>query len=371
MQRSGYLPVGVEGMGALIDLALDIGWSWSHVADKIWSDLYPELWEATQNPWLVLVTVSADRLKARLADPQFRKAVEELVQRREAQAAAPRWFQGAYPEASLKCVAYFSMEYMLCEALPIYSGGLGNVAGDQLKSASDLGVPVTAIGLLYQQGYFRQVIDKEGNQQALYPYNDPGLLPIKPLRTPEGEWMRFEVAVSDWSMWVRVWEVQVGRVKLWLLDSNDPANEPTRRGITSELYGGNLELRLQQEILLGIAGWRLLEKMGLKPDVCHLNEGHAAFAVLERARALMHAEKIPFLTAFTACRAGTLFTTHTAVAAAFDRFPPALIEQYLGEYAKEELRLHLPTIGLGAFKGRQIRKSILIWRIWQCAAVGR
>jgi starch phosphorylase len=237
----------------------------------------------------------------------------------------------------LACVAYFSMEFMLSEALPIYSGGLGNVAGDQLKAASDLGVPVVGIGLLYQQGYFRQVLDKDGAQQALFPYNDPGQLPITPLRGPDGEWLRIEIALPGYSLWLRAWRVQIGRVELYLLDSNDAANFPAWRGITSELYGGGPELRLQQELLLGIGGWRLLAALGRQPDVCHLNEGHAAFAVLERAASQMQQTGQSFEIALAATRVGNVFTTHTAVAAGFDRFDPALIAQYLGRYAQRRL----------------------------------
>jgi starch phosphorylase len=233
------------------------------------------------------------------------------------------------------------MEFMLSEALPIYSGGLGNVAGDQLKAASDLGVPVVGVGLLYQQGYFRQVIDKDGAQQALFPYNDPGQLPITPVRQANGEWLRLEIALPGYSVWLRAWQAQVGRVKLYLLDSNDAANFPAHRGITSELYGGGPELRLKQELLLGIGGWRLLGALGLQPEVCHLNEGHAAFAVLERARSCMEEIGQPFDVALAVTRAGTLFTTHTAVAAGFDRFAPALIEHYLGGYAEQKLGITL------------------------------
>jgi starch phosphorylase len=233
------------------------------------------------------------------------------------------------------------MEFMLSEALPIYSGGLGNVAGDQLKAASDLGVPVVGVGLLYQQGYFRQEIDKDGTQQALFPYNDPGQLPIAPLRQADGEWLRLEIALPGYSVWLRAWQVQVGRVKLYLLDSNDAANFPIHRGITSELYGGGPELRLKQEMLLGIGGWRLLCALGIQPEVCHLNEGHAAFAVLERARSFMEATGQPFEVALAVTRTGNLFTTHTAVAAGFDRFAPALIEQYLGRYAEQKLGIPL------------------------------
>ena len=257
---------------------------------------------------------------------------------------APAWFQKNHSKTSLTCAAYFSMEFMLSEALPIYSGGLGNVAGDQLKAASDLGVPVVGVGLLYQQGYFRQVIDKEGAQQALFPYNDPGQLPITPLRHPNGEWLRLEIALPGYSVWLRTWQVQVGRVKLYLLDSNDAANFPAHRGITSELYGGGPELRLKQEMLLGIGGWRLLRALGIEPEVCHLNEGHAAFAVLERARDFMEETGQPFKVALAATRAGNLFTTHTAVAAGFDRFAPDLIEQYLGGYAQQKLGISLQDL---------------------------
>jgi starch phosphorylase len=299
------------------------------------------LWEFTQNPWVVLQTVSIDKLKSVLANSAFRKSIDDLLRTKRQATEAPAWFQKSHPQSPLKCVAYFSMEYMLSEALPIYSGGLGNVAGDQLKAASDLGVPVVGVGLLYQQGYFRQVIDKDGAQQALYPYNDPGQLPITPLRQPNGEWLRLEIILPGYSVWLRAWEVQVGRVKLYLLDSNDAANFPAHRGITSELYGGGPELRLAQEMLLGIGGWRLLTALGIKPDVCHLNEGHAAFAVLERARSFMQEIKQPFEIALAATRAGNLFTTHTAVAAGFDRFTPALIEQYLGHYATDKLGISL------------------------------
>ncbi len=329
----------VEGFDVLSELALDLRSSWDHATDQVWRQLDTVLWELTRNPWVVLQTVSREKLQAVLADPAFRRQIDDLVQVRRAAAAAPAWFQQTYPQSPLSCVAYFSMEYMLSEALPIYSGGLGNVAGDQLKAAGDLGIPVIGVGLLYQQGYFRQVIDKDGAQQALFPYNDPGQLPITPLRKPNGEWLRLEITLPGYSVWLRAWQVQVGRVKLYLLDSNDAANYPAHRGITSELYGGGPELRLKQEMLLGIGGWRLLAALGIQPEVCHLNEGHAAFAVLERARSFMEQNVQPFEVALAVTRAGNLFTTHTAVAAGFDRFAPALIEQYLGGYAERKLGL--------------------------------
>ena len=335
------LPTEIEGFDSLAELALDMRWSWNHATDGVWRTLDPILWELTQNPWVVLQTVSRDQIERVLADPAFRKNIDDLLRDKRQAAERPAWFQQKHPQAPLTCVAYFSMEFMLSEALPIYSGGLGNVAGDQLKAASDLGVPVVGVGLLYQRGYFRQVIDKDGAQQALYPYNDPGQLPITPLRHPNGEWLRLEIALPGYPVWLRVWQVQAGRVKLYLLDSNDAANFPAHRAITSELYGGGPELRLKQEMLLGIGGWRLLRALGVQPEVCHLNEGHAAFAVLERARNFMEETGQPFEVALAVTRAGNLFTTHTAVAAGFDRFAPALIAQYLGGYAEKKLGIAL------------------------------
>jgi len=335
------LPTEIEGFNDLAELALDMRWSWNHAADEVWRQLDPELWEVTHNPWVVLQTVSRDRIELVLDDPVFCQKVDSLLQTRLQTLKRPAWFQQNLAQAPLTCVAYFSMEFMLSEALPIYSGGLGNVAGDQFKAASDLGVPVVGVGLLYQQGYFRQVLDQNGAQQALFPYNDPGQLPITPLRQENGEWLRLEIDLPGHSVWLRAWQVQVGRVKLYLLDSNDASNFPAHRGITSELYGGGPEMRLKQELLLGIGGWRLLAELGIQPEVCHLNEGHAAFAVLERARSFMQESGQPFEVALTATRAGNLFTTHTAVPAGFDCYTPALIEQYLGAYTEQKLGITL------------------------------
>jgi glycogen phosphorylase len=336
-----FLPVEVEGFDLLAELALDLRWSWNNSADDVWRELDPVLWGHTHNPWTVLQSCSRERLRSIAGDPAFRAKVDGLVRAKRQDAEAPAWFQQTNRVSPLSCVAYFSMEYMLSEALPIYSGGLGNVAGDQLKAASDLGIPVVGVGLLYQQGYFRQVLNREGAQHAFFPYNDPGQLPITPVRAPNGEWLRLEVEMPGYSIWIRAWQVQVGRVKLYLLDSNDPANFPVFRGITGELYGGGPKQRLRQELVLGICGWRLLAALGIKPEVCHLNEGHAAFAVLERARCFMEETGQPFDVALALTRAGNLFTTHTPVAAGFDRFEPHLIEEYLGTYARERLGIPL------------------------------
>jgi glycogen phosphorylase len=338
------LPTDIQGVDALAELALDMRWSWNHAADEIWRQLDPALWDLTHNPWVVLQTISRDQFQKVMSGPVFLKKIEALLKSKEQALKVPAWFQKSYPKSPLTCVAYFSMEFMLSEALPIYSGGLGNVAGDQLKAASDLGVPVIGVGLLYQQGYFRQEIDKHGEQQALFPYNDPGQLPITPLRQPNGEWLRLEVALPGYSVWLRMWQVQVGRVRLYLLDSNDAANFPVHRGITSELYGGGPELRLKQELVLGIGGWRLLNALGIHPEVCHLNEGHAAFAILERAYSYMKESGQPFEVALAVTRAGNIFTTHTAVAAGFDCFSASLIRQYLGEYAEQKLGITIQQL---------------------------
>src|SRR5437899_8955289 len=335
---SGTQDIGIE---ALTELALNLRWSWNRSTDDLWAQLDPELWALTHNPWVVLQTVSPSRVQELLQRPDYRERVKDLRDARHQYLSQPAWYQQAHRQSPLTRVAYFSMEFALSEALPIYSGGLGNVAGDQLKAASDLGVPVIGVGVLYQEGYFRQVITADGSQEALYPYNDPDQLPITPVRSQSGDLLRLPVELPGYKVWLRAWQVQVGRVVLYLLDSNDPANPPAVRGITSELYGGGADLRLQQELLLGIGGWRLLRTLRLEPEVCHLNEGDAAFAVLERARSFMEDTRCPFDVALAATRAGNVFTTHTPVSAGFDRFSPALIERFLRHYTEERLGVSL------------------------------
>jgi starch phosphorylase len=323
------LPEGLENLG---EMALDLRWSWSHATDILWERIDPEIWALTRNPWLILQTVSTARLDALADDPSFLSLANQHFEAHRQTLEGKTWFQKAHSDSPLT-VAYFSMEFGLSEALPIYSGGLGILAGDNLKTASDLGVPLMGIGLLYRQGYFRQCLDASGGQMEFYPYNEAGQLPIMPVRDEGGEWLRVELDFPGRRLRLRPWKAKVGRVNLYLLDGNDPANSPADQGITSELYGGGSELRLQQEIVLGVGGWRLLRKLGIEASVCHLNEGHAAMAVLERARAFMEDNGKPFDVALAATRAGNIFTTHTPVDAGFDRFSPALISRYLGSYA--------------------------------------
>ncbi|WP_448097701.1 alpha-glucan family phosphorylase [Luteibacter yeojuensis] len=319
------LPGGLEG---LTELALDLRWTWNHAVDALWQEVDPDLWHQTHNPWVVLQNVSRHRLDELDADEGFTSRLDRAVDGRRRYFATPGLCAATPPEAMPRTIAYFSMEFGLSEALPLYAGGLGVLAGDYLKTASDLGVPMLGIGLLYQQGYFRQTIDSAGNQDAVYPYNDPTSLPIQPVFDPDGSALELDLPLPGRTLRLRVWRAQVGRVDLYLLDSNHVSNAPVDRGITSRLYGGGPEMRLLQEVVLGIGGWRLLEALGVDVDVCHLNEGHAALLVLERARRCMHERRLSFREAWWITRAGNVFTTHTPVAAGFDAFAPALIHKY-------------------------------------------
>ena len=325
------LPEGIEG---LVELSLDLRWSWSHAADHLWREIDPAVWARTGNPWLILQNVSQRRLEQLAQDQVFRVELERLLQARRDYLTGAEWFGETYPDNDT-LIAYFSMEYGVAEALPLYSGGLGVLAGDHLKTASDLGVPLVAVGLLYQEGYFRQMLDARGRQLEVYPYNTPTSMPITPVRDGNGGWLGVPIQLTGRVLMLRVWQVQVGRVALFLLDSNDPMNSPADRGITGKLYGGGMEMRLVQEIVLGIGGWRALEALGLRPDVCHLNEGHAALVTLERARSYKQENNVDLWQAIWATRAGNVFTTHTPVAAAFDTFPLALLLEYGSHYAAE------------------------------------
>lgn len=324
------LPSGLE---ALWELALDLRWTWSHATDQLWAQLNPEVWEHTQNPYFILQSVSQSRLAHLADDDHFKQELQKLLTQRQHYLHDPGWFGREWGPRGPKGVVYFSMEFGLGEALPIYSGGLGILAGDFLKAASDLGVPVTGIGLLYQQGYFRQTLDPDGQQGEAFPYNDPASLPIMPAQNRDGGWLRLRVELPGRPMMLRVWQAHVGKVRLYLLDSNDPLNHPPDRGATAQLYPSEPRSRLLQEIILGIGGWRVVEALGLPVDICHLNEGHAAFAVLARALGCMRQTRQPFSVALRATRAGNVFTTHTPVEAAFDRFSPELIRPYVSNLA--------------------------------------
>ncbi|MGV8835849.1 alpha-glucan family phosphorylase, partial [Cellvibrio sp.] len=328
-----------EPLLILEELAADLHWNWNHASDQLWRSLNTEVWEQTRNPVSVLQLTSGATLEQLAGDPVFLTQLQQVVDARRYYLLDPGWYSRTYlnqpdkPNNGVRGIAYFSMEFGICDALPLYAGGLGILAGDYLKTASDLGLPLVGIGLLYQEGYFRQSMNRDGWQEETYLYNDPGSLPIRPLRDNDGRWLDIETGFLCRRVRFRIWVAQVGKVKLYLLDSNHPCNQPHDRGITSKLYGGGTELRLVQEIALGIGGWRLIETLGLDIDICHLNEGHAAFATLERIRSFGVKHNTSFWESLWATRAGNLFTTHTPVAAGFDRYPAELLRRYAGESA--------------------------------------
>jgi starch phosphorylase len=328
----GMLP---DGLKPLLDLALDLHWTWNHRSDALWRSLDAAVWDRTRNPIFVLQTVGRDRLAAVAGDPAFREELVRLEAARAEYHTRATWFEREHQAPPGLTVAYFSMEYGITDALPLYSGGLGVLAGDHLKTASDLGVPLVAVGLFYREGYFRQMLDNEGRQLELYTQNSTTGLPVSLVLGKDGAPLRIALDLPGRILHLRIWVVRVGRVALYLLDSDDPLNSPFDRGITSKLYGGDGETRFLQELVLGIGGWRALEALGIEPDVCHLNEGHAALVTLERARSLAERERIPFWDALWASRAGNVFTTHTPVAAGFDSFPLELLNKYGRDYGAQ------------------------------------
>lgn len=339
MTGNGNRPLP-EGFEELRDLALDLFWTWSHAGDAMWRYLDAETWRRTRNPWFILQHLPAERLAEVARNPEFQKLFDPLVTERREYLSQPSWFDGL-PQGQEKpgLVAYFSMEFGLSEALPLYAGGLGILAGDYLKAASDLGMPLVGVGLLYQEGAGRQFITADGEQSETFPYNEPASLPIEPVLTASGSRLRVQLDLPGRQLSLRVWQATVGRVKLFLLDSNDLMNSAADRGITAKLYGGSQEMRFMQELVLGLGGWRALEAMGLEVDVCHLNEGHAAMVVLARTLSVMERTGLDFRQAFWAARAGNVFTTHTPVGAGFDRYairqlplPAHFIGDYLARY---------------------------------------
>lgn len=316
-------------IGALRDLALDLRWTWSRRADALWREIDPDLWAETRNPWTVLRNVAPARWRELADDPAFAEALTRVAADRRDYLAGPRWFESSPYAGRVAGIAYFSMEFGLTDALPLYAGGLGILAGDILKTASDLGVPLVGVGLLFQEGYFRQTIGADGRQHEAYPYNDPTSMPIEAVRGEAGERLCIALDLPGRLLRLRVWQAHVGRTRLYLLDSNDPQNREEDRAITAKLYGGGSETRLMQEIVLGFGGWRLLEALHPWIEICHINEGHAAFVAVERARRLAGRYGLRFDEALWAARAGNVFTTHTSVPAAFDIFPAPMVARHL------------------------------------------
>ncbi len=340
IQEFRVTPSLPEPIQRLRDLAFNLRWTWNHETIELFRRLDSDLWEATgQNPVRMLGTIDQSRLEDAASDDAFLAHLERSVDGLETYLGTrSTWFSRVQPAEDGFLAAYFSAEFGLTDCLSIFAGGLGFLAGDHLKSASDLGVPLVGIGLFYQQGYFRQYLNEGGWQQEGYEDNDFYNLPVRLERNAENQPLTVEVEYPGRLVLARVWRVQVGRVPLYLLDTNIDANSAEDRKITHQLYGGDLEMRIRQEMLLGIGGYRALERLGLEPTVYHLNEGHSAFMALERVRRLMEREGLTFPEAREAASAGMVFTTHTAVTAGMDKFPAELMESYLGE-TRRSLRL--------------------------------
>ena len=316
----------------LRELARNMWWTWQPSVINLFRDLDPALWRATDhNPVEFLAKLPADQIERRAAELALTSRIDNAFRRlHEYLRNDDSW--GSVHAATLRSrpVAYFSMEFGLHESLPIYSGGLGVLAGDHLKSASDLGIPLVAVGILYDQGYFRQSLDATGWQQESYVGADPSLLPIEPVLTNQGQELRVQIETRLGTLHARAWRIEVGRTTLYLLDSKVPENSESDQLLTSRLYWGDSRIRIRQEVLLGVGGVRLLHAVGVYPSVIHLNEGHSAFAGLEMVRHRMEAEAAPFAEAAQDVAAMTVFTTHTPVAAGHDRFGGDLVEQHLG-----------------------------------------
>jgi len=343
-QLAARLP---RALAPVAHLALNLRWAWNHSTDRIWEALNAEVWHQTRNPVLVLENTPRSRLEQLAHDAEFVERVRRLDRHEAEYLSRPGWFQQTSTLEPPPLVAYFSMEYGLTDALPLYSGGLGVLAGDHLKTSSDLGMPLVGVGLFYGEGYFRQMLDAAGNQLEIYAINAHESLPVQLVTDSEGMPLRVTIELPGRELRLRIWRADVGRVPLYLLDSDDPLNSPFDRGITAKLYGGDREARLMQEIVLGVGGWRALEALGHEVDVCHLNEGHAALATIERARAFAERRDCDFFTALWATRGGNVFTTHTPVAAAFDTFPQALVEKYGLDYARSCRLRPEQLLGLG------------------------
>ncbi len=327
------LPALPDTLNDLETLAKNMFWSWHPECSTLFERIDNTLWHACgHNPVKLLGNVSQHKLESLGENQGFLHELKRAKERLDVYLNAPTWFEKVCGQHSKPTIAYFCAEFGVHECLPIYSGGLGILAGDHLKSASDLGIPLVGVGLMYQKGYFRQYLNIDGWQQEVYVENDVYNMPLALVRKANGEPLTIAVEYPGRTVVAQVWQVHVGRVQLYLLDSNIPGNSPADRMITSSLYGGDRELRIRQEVLLGIGGLRALEAMGIDPTVCHMNEGHAAFMALERIRRLRHTKGMTFDEALEATRAGNVFTVHTLVKAGLDEFSPELMDKYFGEY---------------------------------------
>jgi starch phosphorylase len=326
-----FLPPELD---CLRELAYNLRWTWDHEAINLFRRLDKELWETSgHNPVLMLGTISQERLNEAAKDEGFMAHANRIWQKLRGYVKSENtWYEKHGRKPQQGTIAYFSAEFGLTEAMPIYSGGLGILAGDHIKAASEQGLPLVGVGIAYQQGYFRQYLNPDGWQQERYPINDFYNMPITPVKDDSGKPMLVDIDFPGRKVYAQIWKAQVGRIQLFLLDTNISQNSKKDEDITDALYHGDPEIRIQQEMVLGIGGMRALCAMGIKPSVCHMNEGHSAFLALERIRMIMQEKSLSFAEAREVAAAGNVFTTHTAVPAGFDKFSPDLMDRYFGEY---------------------------------------
>ena len=327
------LPSLPERLQPLHTLAYNLWWCWNAEAVALFRRVDPDKFESLDHsPIRLLSSVDQPRFEELAADDGFLAHMDRVAGQLDHYMKANTWFGETFADDSTAKVAYFSMEFGIHESVPVYSGGLGVLAGDHLKSASDLGLPLCGVSMMYREGYFRQYLNPDGWQQERYPENDFFNLPLIPELDGQGQPILVSAPLPGREVKLRIWRIQVGRIPLYLLDANIPENDPHDRGITAQLYGGDINMRIQQEIILGIGGIRAMKAVGRVPTVVHMNEGHAAFAALERIRVMMQDEKLDFATAAEVVKAGTCFTTHTPVPAGNDAFSAQMMDQYLGDY---------------------------------------
>ncbi len=332
LRTYNVVPALPQPLERLRDIAYNLWWTWEPSAIELFIRLDRDLWEESgENPIRLMATISQERLEERAQEESYLAHLDRVASKLDHYLKNEgTWFGDTYGDLGDEPIAYFSMEFGLHTSIPIYSGGLGILSGDHLKAASDLGIPLVGVGLLYRES-FRQYLNSDGWQQEEYPETIVHSLPALPVRDAAGKLVRVSIGLPGRRLHCRVWRVLVGRVQLLLLDSNDPENNPDDRMITARLYGGDQETRIQQEKILGIGGVRVLRALDFRPAACHLNEGHAAFQVIERIRWLMESHKVDFETARQAVMAGNCFTTHTPVPAGNDEFPTALVERYFAD----------------------------------------
>lgn len=358
LHKFTVVPSLSEDLAALQRIAYNLWWSWEPDAIGLFRRLDPDLWRETRhNPVEMLGILQQTTLEGLKSDEGFMAHMNMVDEKLAEYMKEKTWFQRNCNGSSKLKAAYFSMEFGLHESLPIYSGGLGILAGDHLKSASDLGLPLVGVGLLYRQGYFRQYLNNEGWQQEYYPENDFYNLPLILERDEKGAPLEIELEFGSRIFRVHIWRLQVGRVPLYLLDTNLESNSPENRLITAQLYFGDKEMRIVQEILLGIGGIRALRALGIIPNVCHMNEGHAAFLALERIRLLMEKRGIRFSEAREIVSAGNVFTTHTPVEAGIDHFQAELLDRYFVRYYKSLGLNREEFLGLGRQNPRNSQET--------------